>query len=609
MAMVPMPIQILPDELAAKIAAGEVIERPASVAKELIENALDAGAHDIRVEVRGGGQRLLRVADDGCGIPAAEVVTAFARHATSKIKSADDLFAIRTLGFRGEALPSIAAVARLTVITHAQGEDNGTLYKLEASRTLAHQPFGAPRGTVVTVEELFQNVPARLKFLKGPGTEAAHIAELINAYALAYPHVRFSLVNDGRLQFQTHGNGKLFDVLLKVFGVEVAREMIVVTTEDGGRKTEDAGSTTHDGGQTTVIAPSSSVIVHGYVSPPSIHRASRKLQYLFVNGRWIEDRALSHAVVEAYHTLLMVGRFPLFALSVRVPLDAVDVNVHPQKSQVRFRNPSEVYVAMQRTVRRALTDTAPVPSLAPTTRPAPAPFNSQLTVGATSHAALSLIPSAGTPALTGDTGEAVPAVVPMLRVIGQIASTYIIAEGPDGLYLVDQHAAHERVLYEQFTAAHTAQTSGTPHVSRGAQELLEPLAVSLSPAQWAVYVPERAQFEHVGFRLEEFGGQTVMLRAIPSVIKNREPRALFVEVLDELIEGEAPLAQDAEARLITSICKGAAVKGGQILTLEEMRALVRDLEKTTSPRTCPHGRPTMIQLNLNQLEREFGRRG
>ncbi len=597
MAPIPMPIQILPDDLAAKIAAGEVIERPASVIKELIENSLDAGARDIRIEVRGGGQRLLRVADDGGGIPAAQVVTAFARHATSKIKSVEDLTAIRTLGFRGEALPSITAVARVTVITRAQGEDQGTLYKLEGNRTLAHQPFGAPRGTVVTVEDLFQTVPARLKFLKAPGTEAAHIAELVNAFALAYPDVRFSLVNDGRLLFQCTANGKLFDALIKVLGVETAREMIRVT---GGE------------GDATPGTEPSAIHVSGYVSPPSVHRASRKTQYLFVNGRWIEDRALSHAVVEAYYTMLMVGRYPVYVLNVSLPLEDIDVNVHPTKAQVRFRQPGEVYSAVQRTVRRALTDAAPIPNVAtgvPTISPQQLEVRQHLSD--TAHSALGLVPPAGDrgmhpPSVSrpqGDTkGGPATVGVPMLRVIGQIASTYIIAEGPDGLYLVDQHAAHERVLYEQLTAAHAASQPTS-------QALLEPLAVGLSPAQWVVYEEQREALEHVGFRLEAFGGQTLMLRAMPPVFKDREPRAALVQVLDEMIEGAMPLAQDNEARLITSICKSAAVKGGYAMSLEEMRALVRDLEKTSAPHTCPHGRPTMIQLNLGMLEREFGRRG
>ncbi len=599
-----MPIQILSEDLASKIAAGEVIERPASVIKELVENSLDAGARDIRVEVRGGGQRLLRVADDGCGIPSDEVPIAFARHATSKLKCAEDLFAIRTLGFRGEALPSIAAVSRMTLITRAQGQDNGTIFKVEGSRVLNHQPFGAPQGTVISVEELFSNVPARLKFMKAPGSEAARIAELVNAFALAYPHVRFTMVNDGRLLFQSYGNGKLSDVMLKIVGVETAHEMIEVSNPT----------------DTTSL-----IRVHGYISPPSVHRGTRKLQYLFVNGRWIEDRSISHAILEAYHTLLMVGRFPLFILNIQVPLDAVDVNVHPTKQQVRFREPGDVYSVVQRTVRRALTAHAPIPVIGtrlpaddgrPTAddrRPTSADRGPQSATAAIGTPAAQPDPNpAGTntgpqpPQPAGDTTIRLPNYgprMPMLRVIGQIASTYIIAEGPDGMYLVDQHSAHERVLYEQFMAEHAAKLSPS-------QELLEPVTINLSPAQWGICTDQHAALEHVGFRIESFGGQTVMLRALPAVCKNRDPRKVLSEVLDEMGEnGAAPMAQDSEARLITSICKSAAVKGGQILSLDEMRTLIRDLEKTTSPRTCPHGRPTMIQLNLGQLEKEFGRRG
>lgn len=589
-----MQIEILPEDLAAKIAAGEVIERPASVVKELVENSIDSGAHDIRIEVRGGGQRLLRVADDGCGIPAAQVVTAFARHATSKIKTVDDLGEIRTLGFRGEALPSIAAVARMTVITRAQGEEQGTLYKVEAERTLAHQPHGAPYGTVVTVEELFQSVPARLKFLKAPGTEAAHIADLVNAYALAYPSIRFSLVNDGRLLFQWSGNGKLFDALIKVLSVEIAREMIELVGP----------------AQDPHFDPGAAAIrVSGYLSPPSVHRASRKSQYLFVNGRWIEDRSLAHAVVEAYHTMLMVGRFPLYVLNVSLPLGDVDVNVHPTKSQVRFRQPGEVYGAVQRTVRRALTAAAPVPNVA-TMVPqiSPAQLDPRQRLGDSSHSGIANLSDLTPPPTFANTDHpmvegSLPAIgLPMLRVIGQIASTYIIAEGPEGLYLVDQHAAHERVLYEQLSG-------GLASIQSPGQSLLEPLALSLSPAQWQVYEEQQDNLARVGFRIEPFGGQSLMVRAIPGVLRERDPRAAVVDVLDALIEGGAVGEQDAEARLITSICKNAAIKGGQVLSLEEMRALLRDLEKTRAPRTCPHGRPTMIQLNLALLEREFGRRG
>lgn len=604
-----MPIRILSDDLAAKIAAGEVIERPASVVKELLENALDSGARDIRIEVRGGGQRLIRVADDGEGIPTPEVPTAFARHGTSKLQSADDLFALRTLGFRGEALPSLAAVARVTMITRTDDENSGTLYKVEGSQTLAHQPQGAPRGTVVTVEDLFRAVPARLKFLKAPGTEAAHITELIHAYALAYSHVRFSLVTEGKLLFQSTGNGRGYDVLLKVFGVEVAREMIEIAESDegpleaDGQNVEQAGESRQD------------IRISGYVSPPSIHRGTRKLQYLFVNGRWVEDRSLSHAVVEAYHTLLMVGRFPLFVLNVQLPPDAVDVNVHPTKTQVRFRDSGEVYRAVQKTVRRALNQYAPIPSISSNIAiSTPRDVEMRQRMLDSGHSSLSMTATSNRPtteqamALYAESSvssiQSHPSMtpVPMLRVLGQIASTYIIAEGPDGLYLVDQHAAHERVLYDQFQA----KVAGHISVS---QALLEPLTLDLGPAQWASLQQHQGLLEQVGFDFEPFGGQTLIVRSIPGILKNREPRAALVEILDEVSEGKSPLEKDTEARLITAICKGAAIKGGQLLSLDEMRALIRDLENTSSPRTCPHGRPTMVQLNMGQLEREFGRRG
>jgi DNA mismatch repair protein MutL len=593
-----MSIHILSDDLASKIAAGEVIERPASVVKELIENALDAGARDIRLEVRGGGQRLIRVADDGSGIVSADVPTAFARHGTSKLETADDLFAIQTLGFRGEALPSIAAVARVTMITRSAEETNGTLFKVENAQTLLYQPHGAPRGTVVTVEDLFRNVPARLKFLKSPGAENAHIAELVHAYALAYPHVRFSLVTDGKLVFQTAGSRKLSDVLVKVYGGETAREMIEVRTDGDGETTAELPSSVGD-------LPS--VVVHGYISPPSIHRGNRRLQYLFVNGRWVEDRSLAHAVTEAYHTLLMVGRFPLFVLHAQLPPDAVDVNVHPTKMQVRFREPNEVYRAVQRAVRRALNEKFPLPTISFGTTSDNRP---QTPFASPAHAALNLIPpvngkqsqiglenDAFAPALPPSNSSALP----MLRVLGQIASTYIICEGPEGLYLVDQHAAHERVLYEKWMSDR--------ETTFAAQELLEPQPLELSPAQWAVYESERENLERAGFRIEPFGGQTILLRALPTLLRKREPRAALIEILDLTDEGGNPIQAEAEVRLIMSICKGAAVKGGQVMALEEMRGLIRDLEKTTSPRTCPHGRPTMIQLNLGALEREFGRRG
>jgi DNA mismatch repair protein MutL len=591
-----MPIHILPDDLAAKIAAGEVIERPASVVKELVDNAIDAGAREIKIEMRGGGQRLIRVADDGGGIPANQVELAFARHATSKINSADDLFAIQTLGFRGEALPSIASVARVTLITRARGEDAGTQIKIDGGKQIEKRAQGAPQGTIVTVEDLFRHVPARLKFLKQPATEAGHIADLINAYALAFPHLRFSLVNEDRLAFQSPGTGKMFDALVKVLGIEVANQMIEV-----GNWKLDVGS--HP---SNLQSPTSNLQATGYVSPPAITRSNRKQMLFFVNHRWVQDRTLQHAVIEAYHTALMVGRAPIVALDISVPPDMVDVNVHPTKSEVRFRDTHAIFTTVQRAVRAALTAHAPIPTItiSPSSNFAPTPTETQLAIDLhrplTHHASRITPDESPANQLPNYPTTQLPKL-PMLRVLGQILSTYIIAEGSDGLYLIDQHAAHERVLYEQLSAERVSAKIPT-------QDLLDPAPLQLTPAQAGALAMHRDDLASVGFRIEPFGNQTILLRAIPAVMKKADPRVALVEIIDELEQGEAPLEKTAEARLITSVCKSIAVKGGQVLSLEEMRELIRRLEQTTAPRTCPHGRPTMIQLNLGQLEREFGRK-
>ena len=315
-----MPIRILSDDLAAKIAAGEVIERPASVVKELIENSIDAGATDIQVQVRGGGQRLIRVSDNGGGIPAAEVETAFARHATSKITSADDLFHIHTLGFRGEALPSIGSVARVGLITRTRDESSGSEIHVDGSQVLDHHPQGAPAGTIITVEDLFRHVPARLKFLKAAGTEAGHIADLVYAYALAYPALRFSLTNEERLVFQSPGTGSRFDALVKVFGIETARQMLPVGDPDSPGDEPPLPENSDPDAAPAGNAPLASLVrVSGYVSPPGITRSNRKHMLFFLNHRWIQDRSLQHAVVEAYHTSLMVGRSPVVVLDITIP--------------------------------------------------------------------------------------------------------------------------------------------------------------------------------------------------------------------------------------------------------------------------------------------------
>ncbi|MBN1581419.1 MAG: DNA mismatch repair endonuclease MutL, partial [Anaerolineae bacterium] len=338
-----MPIHILPDNVAAKIAAGEVIERPASVVKELIENAIDAGATTIHIEIRQAGRRLIRVSDDGCGIPAGEVEVAFARHATSKLQTVQDLDHIRTLGFRGEALASVAAVARVTMTTRASDGQVGTRVQIADSHISHREPGAHPRGTTISVENLFYNVPARLKFLKQDATERKHVDALVTRYAMAYPHLRFSLENDDRLSFHSPGSGELFDVLIEVYGLEIANAMIRIGHPNDQETSADR------------------LYVWGYASRPDTNRGTREHITLFVNGRWIQDRGLTFAVEQAYHTLLPAGRHPLAVLSISVPPHEVDVNVHPAKSEVHFQHRNDVFRAVQRAVRTALLEGAPVP--------------------------------------------------------------------------------------------------------------------------------------------------------------------------------------------------------------------------------------------------------
>ncbi len=364
-----MPIRLLSEEVASQIAAGEVVERPASVVKELLENALDAGARNILVESDGGGRKRIRVSDDGHGIPTAEVALALARHATSKLATAEDLFRVETLGFRGEALASIASVSRLRLVTRAAGEQAGTQITVEGGKEGHLAPVGAPQGTIVDVESLFYNVPARLKFLKSEIGERRQIDALVTRYALAYPHVRFRLLHDGRQTFHSSGSGSLRDVLIDVFGVELAKRFL----EIGGEKWEVGGENAAHQSPVSHLSPPTSttpaldfgIHVSGFISPPDVNRSNRREITLFVNGRWVQDARLTAAVTQAYHTLLMVERFPIAVVLVTLPADQIDVNVHPTKAEVRFRNPDAAFSAVERAVRRSLLASAPVPQIEP----------------------------------------------------------------------------------------------------------------------------------------------------------------------------------------------------------------------------------------------------
>lgn len=570
-----MPIRLLDPQVVARIAAGEVVERPASVVKELVENALDAEASQITVEARDGGISLLRVTDNGTGIPAGEVEIAFQRHATSKITDMDDLESISTLGFRGEALASIAAVAEVELSTCTAGESVGSYLRLNGD-IIEQTSQGRSQGTTITVKNLFRKVPARLKFLKSPGTENSHIANVVTQYALAFPDVKFTLSLDGRTTLTTPGSGRLIDSTIEVYGLDVAQNMLEV-----GQDREWQGGTPN-------------IAVAGMVGSPAISRANRNYLSFFVNHRWVNSRLLSWAVEEAYHGLLMTGKHPIAILNVSIPAAEVDVNIHPAKTEIKFHNEHQVFSAVQRMVRRAILEPSTVPKIEENaaTYVTPPPMSQPLPIRLDSTAS----PAARPVPITFS--RPIPAFsLPALRLLGQIAGTYIVAEGPDGLYLIDQHAAHERILFEQINAQRSEKRVEV-------QGLLEPATFEVGPQQDAVLRSHIEELADSGFLLEAFGDRTYLVRTVPACLNRKDWLGVLRELTD-VIEGGG----DWSEKLSMSIACHSAIRAGQVINDDEMRELLRQLEKAAIPNSCPHGRPTMIHFSSGQLEKEFGRRG
>ncbi len=623
-----MTIRVLSEQLASQIAAGEVVERPASAVKEMVENAIDAGATTINIDIRQGGRAAIKIADNGRGISTNQVETAFLRHATSKITSADQLESIQTLGFRGEALAAIAAVSQLTIVTRTRDAGAGVRLVLDGGHRVSMESVGAPQGTVISVEKLFFNVPARLKFLKTVATEKRLIDEFVTKCAMAYPDIRFRLTHDGRINFQSPGNGNLRDVLVAVYGADIARDLLPVGDEEADLTLAESGR---------------SVQVAGYAGPPSLHRANRNHITLFVNGRWIKDRNLTYAVVQAYHTLLPIGRYPLAVIFVSMPFDMVDVNVHPTKTEVRFREPGRIFGAIQKSVRSVLIEDTPVRHISTThfeslTQPTgwEGRSNQGFTAGSdddlwrrvASHQ--SADPAAPMPNYPREMGQldfgvqpqmgldlprspVVPPSMPeqparslagerlpIMRVVGQVGSSYIITEGPEGLFLIDQHAAHERIQYENYLAAHEKKEIPS-------QGLMAGTAIHLSPDQATLLQDHIPILEGLGFQIEPFGPNAFMVRAIPAVVAHQDPTRVMMDIIADFERGDRPMQQKVEDKIIRRVCKTASIKAGQTLSRVEMEELIQQLEQCHSPHTCPHGRPTLIYLSVAQLAKEFGR--
>src|SRR6266851_2100966 len=543
-------IEVMDPHLAAKIAAGEVIERPASVVKELVENALDAGARHVRVEIEGGGADRILVADDGHGIATDEVELAFRRHATSKLRTESDLDDLATLGFRGEALPSIAAVADVTCSTRAAAEAIGVELRIDGG-ALEQHPLSRQAGTTMVVDGLFARFPARRKFLRGRSAEAAACVQAVAPLALGFPEVQFAVSVDGREALRTPGDGDLRAAAVAVLGSESAEHLLDVPT----MSVED------EHGQTVVE-------VGGICATGSFNRAGRSGVIVLVNHRPVSNRTLTYAVVESYGSLVPVGRQPVAVVNVHVPPGEVDFNVHPSKLEVKLLRERAVYGAIQRALRAAL---------------------------ATDEWSVA----------TWDDSEAEPRLgdselLRELRVLGQAGKTYVIAEGELGVYLVDQHAAHERVLLEELRVSLSGRSER--------QLLLEPLVLDVPPAAVALAEQSASDLAQLGFDVEAFGPKKVLVRAVPGILVERQPERVLQETLVTLATNTHDLVIEQHAswseRLAVVMACRSAVRAGDTLAQPEMEALLRRLGEATLCRTCAHGRPTAILLSHAQLERE-----
>ena len=652
-----MPIRQLAPDVAAKIAAGEVVERPASVVKELIENSIDAGATQIRVDLTNGGLQLIRVADNGTGILSDELPLALSRHATSKVASINDLEHIRSLGFRGEALASIAAVAEVTLLSHHRGASQGMQVSANNGHISDVTTAASPEGTTLTVRNLFSAVPARLKFLKSRHTEVSHCHHLLEQYALAYPEIRFSVFSEGRQIFATPGDGQLSSALIEIYGLQIAEQMVPISSLDG-----------KDGDPERPV-------VSGYTSLPTCYKSTRQHMSFFVNRRWVLSRMLSYAVEEAYHSLLMTGRHPLAVVNIVVDPTQIDVNVHPAKTEIRFLKERRVFAAVQRAVRQTILEEAQMPGwennqwiskqgtinrTPASDMPLPAesieleieeykdnvvetqfniPSNGDesssypqdnpwLTVTeeetGTKPPVLSrlwqshvrghedqIIDTVNSAPTQGKSSSNIPiesttpakvSRLPALRVVGQLSQSYIVTEGPDGMYLIDQHAAHERILLERMV---TALQERAPL----SQLLLTPIKLELAPAELEAVEDHLQQLEQIGFTLEILEDNTIQVRAVPNVlVKQMNARSLH-DLLAELTETEQlGHSETWEEHALANVACKAAIKANYFLTVSEMREMIEQLERTNAPYSCCHGRPTMIHFSLSALEREFGRR-
>jgi len=646
-------IHVLPEHVANKIAAGEVVERPASVVKELLENALDAGARRIRVQVEAGGKKLIQITDDGCGMVRDDALLAFERHATSKIRNADDLLNVSTLGFRGEALPSIASVSRLRLESRATDEPSGTVIEIAGGKIIKVEEAGLPAGTSITVRDLFFNTPARKKFLKAESTELSHIASLVTHYALAHPDKHFELHSATNAMLIAAPVASRSERIYQVFGKETLDQLLAIAA---------AARLEHIGlpepppwrrGEDYQRPEPGEVRVTGFVSRPEIQKLNRNSIFVFVNGRLIRDRLIQHALTEAYRNILPPTVFPVVLLFLELPAGEVDVNVHPSKTEVRFRQQGFLHDFVRDSVRAALMKTRPVPqftteihaaptsaqALSPPMTPRPSTFdsggfslepplepprNERLEFGEgieiRANAAVSMLggtetqgPSFGRAALgmtiSGECGGILDAghengdgvSLASLSPLGQLRDSFILAVNGEGLWIIDQHVAHERVLFERVLRQRAAE-----RVER--QQLLMPLIVELTPGQQAVFSEISDELRRNGFEVEPFGSRTIAVKASPAGVDASDVERMLHELLDQVDrESQAINLEQVRARIAASIACHAAIKVNTPLEKNKMEWLLKELARTECPMSCPHGRPVLLRYSVRDIQKAFKR--
>ena len=613
-------IAILNQETIDKIAAGEVVERPCSVVKELVENAIDAGSTAITVEIEEGGISFIRITDNGCGIERDQVAVAFYRHSTSKIRSAEDLLTVKSLGFRGEALSSISAVARVELITKTYDELTGTRYVIEGSKELSNEEIGAPDGTTFIVKDLFYNVPARRKFLKTAQTEGSYISDMVEKLALSHPDISFKFINNNQTKLHTSGNGNRKDIIYHIFGREISSSLLEVKHECEYFKVE------------------------GFIGKPVITRGNRNYENYFINGRYVKSNILSRAIEEAYKSFLMQHQYPFTVLYFTF-FSELDVNVHPTKMELRFDNNNEIYVELCDTIYAILSHKEMIPEVPVDSTPAPKkivheykepipePFEKRRinevraaesrsvygqsvtstvkNYSATEPAAKAPETSTayepaqvvtGTQQTLGDYDKVflTESSKKQFSIIGQLFKTYWLIEFEDKLYIIDQHAAHEKVLYEK-TMARLANKDFT------SQRISPPIVMTLDARESEMLEKYRPQIEQFGYEVEHFGGKEYMISAIPDNLFNIDMKDLFIEMLDDFSNATGRQTPDIITEKVASMSCKAAVKGNDKLTLPEINKLIDELLSLDNPYNCPHGRPTIISMSKYEIEKKFKR--